>query len=206
MATFPLRDIPTISWHKGSGYDAYFGAGRKDDPRMGIHAACDLAADPGTPILAIENGVIHKGPYWFVEYDNPAKGNRPACHSVTYAIEVVHDHFIGRYCEIAPKLPDGLKVKTKVDEGQVIAYVGAQCGMSMLHFEMFKNISDLSPLNDNKTGKYLFVPAADYRRREDLLDPTDDLDRWAAELRRMKWESHREIDDADYNPRYRSYP
>jgi murein DD-endopeptidase MepM/ murein hydrolase activator NlpD len=55
---FPLPFIPTKSYKGGNG----FGASR-DKVRTGLkHAANDLAAPAGTPILAMDDGAVLKGP------------------------------------------------------------------------------------------------------------------------------------------------
>ena len=87
-----------------------------------------------------------------------------------------------RYGEISPDLPKGVRKGVAITEGQVIASVGVQCGNSMLHFEMFDDPSRLDSLTDLSNQKYLYVPLANYQRRNDLLDPTGYLDRWYSEL------------------------
>src|SRR5262245_2726558 len=83
--------------------------GSREKVRPGLmHAANDLAAPPGTPVLAMDEGVVLAGPYEFF------RG--------TYALEVRHPQFIARYCEIARIAEVGLADRVK--EGQVIAYVG----------------------------------------------------------------------------------
>ena len=69
---FPLPFIPAKSYKGGNG----FGASR-DKVRPGLkHAANDLAARPGTPVLAMATGVVLQGPYYF--YNN------------TWALEIRH--------------------------------------------------------------------------------------------------------------------
>jgi murein DD-endopeptidase MepM/ murein hydrolase activator NlpD len=176
MPYFPLPFVPSLSWHKGSG-DAYFGAGRPNDPRMGLHAACDLAAPAGTKVYAIDDGMVIRGPYKFVEYYN-----QDGCHSLTYALEVQHYDFIARYCEISAALPQGIERLARIDAGTVIATVGQQCGGTMLHLEMFRDVDRLGSLNDNPSNSYRFVPKGDWRRRDDLIDPTPYLDAWVTSL------------------------
>jgi murein DD-endopeptidase MepM/ murein hydrolase activator NlpD len=179
MGTFPLRSIPSVPWrHLKKSRDTYFGAPRAAP--FPPHGACDLIAPAGAEVLAVDDGTIIRGPYRFVRYTS----EQPKCDTTTFAIDVQHTSFIARYCEIASNLPAGIAKGSQVKEGDVIAYVGAQCGGSMLHFEMFKDVNRLEILTDksHKT-KYLYVPQADYERRSDLLDPTPYLDAWAWELR-----------------------
>src|SRR5687767_5689664 len=98
MGTFPLNELPQVPWKKLKGHkDTYFGAPRKAG--FPIHGACDLMAPAGTAVLAVEDGVIIRGPYAFL----------PLEASTTYAIDVRHDSFIARYGEIDGRLVGGLK-------------------------------------------------------------------------------------------------
>ena len=146
---FPLPFVPTISYKGGNG----FGANR-DKVRMGLrHAANDLAAPPGTPVLAMDAGVVLDGPRYF--------------YSDTYALVIQHPQFIARYGEIARVAE--VKPGDTVVEGQVIAYVGNQPGQDMLHLEFF-------------TGKLqgdLSTPPGTHRpydRRDDVFDGVKFLD------------------------------
>jgi murein DD-endopeptidase MepM/ murein hydrolase activator NlpD len=94
---------------------------------------------------------------------------------------------MARYGEIEHALPEGLSVGSQVAEGQVIAYIGAQCGGSMLHFELFDDPSRLDILTDASAHKYLYVPQDNYHRRNDLLDPTWLLDSWYAAMPASRW-------------------
>jgi murein DD-endopeptidase MepM/ murein hydrolase activator NlpD len=180
MATFPLPVLPTIPWTpNGNSHNTHFGAPR--DPPYPVHGACDLVVRAGTQVLAVFDGTIILGPYRFVRYTS----EKPRCDNWTYAIDVQHENsFIARYCEIAPNLASGLTKGSTVDEGQVIAFVGTQCGGSMLHFEMFQDVNRRDDLtNDSHATQYLYVPQANYERRSDLLDPTDYLNASAWDLR-----------------------
>jgi murein DD-endopeptidase MepM/ murein hydrolase activator NlpD len=180
MATFPLPILPSIPWTGNrNSHNTHFGAPR--DPPYPVHGACDLVVRAGTEVLAVFDGKIIQGPYKFVRYTS----EKPSCDAWTYAIDVQHEtSFVARYCEIAPNLAKGLTTGSKVDEGQVIAFVGAQCGGSMLHFEMFQDTNRKDDLtNGSHATKYLYVPQANYERRNDLLDPTDYLNAAALDLR-----------------------
>lgn len=190
---FPLflfRRSPKANW---AGSNLGFGAIRYMPKNVTVmHGACDLIAKAGTKVLAVEEGTVIRGPYFFVHYayeEKTEKGKitQHACSSTTYAIDVQHPHFIARYGEIAEELPAGVAPGKDVKKGQHIASVGLQCGDggvlgagSMLHFELFQNANDLSVLTVNPDPKYLYVQQASYLRRKDLLDPTLYLNAWAA--------------------------
>jgi murein DD-endopeptidase MepM/ murein hydrolase activator NlpD len=148
---FPLPYVPTKTYKGGNG----FGASR-DNVRKGLkHAANDLAAPPGTPILAMDSGVVIGGPYEF--FKGP-----------TFALEIQHPQFIARYCEIA-KVAE-VKIGDLVKEGQVIAYVGNQPGADMLHLEFFTG---------ELTGNLSFSPGTHppFDRRDDVFNGVEFLDR-----------------------------
>ncbi len=172
-AIFPLPSRPALSYKESP---RSFGALRDHGQRL--HAACDLYAAPGTPVLACLDGVILRGPYLF--YD------------VVYALEVEHlDGSVIRYGEIAApaeihgiewpvasgKLLPGVSVKA----GQVIGFVGKMQSVaaSMLHFELYTGMlydrKALGMLTDRKRPPYL--------RRADLIDPTGFLDACALGVR-----------------------
>lgn len=156
--TFPLRQRPSVDYHTGA---RYFGASRDGGTRA--HAACDLIAAPGTQVLAVADGVVTAGPYFFYEG--------------TYALEVRHGSFVVRYGEIARNVPAGIRVGATVRRGQVIATVGRNTsGTSMLHFEMYKNTASGS-LTQSGNRTYDFVPNRPYSRRRDLINCTYYLDR-----------------------------
>lgn len=145
---FPLRKRPAHS-HKEQGrqFGAFRSGGR-------LHAGCDLLAQEGTEVLAIDDGIVIQGPYLF--YD------------VVYALEVKHDSgIVVRYGEILQSVPLGISRGARVSRGQVIGYVGLMTsGSSMLHFEMYKGTAS----GELTTG------TGPYRRRSDLMDPTPFLD------------------------------
>jgi murein DD-endopeptidase MepM/ murein hydrolase activator NlpD len=146
---FPLPFVPKVSYKGGNGFDA-----SRDKVRKGlVHAANDLAAIPGTPVLSMDEGVVLRGPYNFF-FD-------------TSAIEIKHPRFIARYCEIDPTTE--VRAGDKVKEGQVIAYVGDQPGDDMLHLEFFLG---------NKSGDLSFQPGTHppYDRRDDVFNGVKFLD------------------------------
>ena len=146
---FPIPYIPSTSYKGGNG----FGASRELVRHGLMHAANDLAAPPGTPVLAMDIGVVIGGPYQFFRE--------------TLALEIKHPHFIARYCEIAPNTE--VRLGDSVKEGQVIAYVGDQPGQDMLHIEFFRG---------NRTGDLSFSPGTHppFDRRDDVFDGASILD------------------------------
>lgn len=161
MARFPLDFIPALSYKGGR---RYFGA-----PRSGglKHGACDLIAREGTPVYAMADGEVIRGPYHF--------------YHGAYAIEVLHPafdprypNFVIRYCEVAP---DAARRGSKVREGQVIAHTKKMHKDAMLHLEMYKGTA---------SGRLTQKHRTPYKRREDLVDPTPYLDQLALKLRLAK--------------------
>ena len=161
---FPLPIAPTADY-KSAG--RRFGAKRDGGARL--HAGCDLLVPPGTPVCAIADGIVRNGPYYF--------------YNGSYALEVTHGNILVRYGEILPSavvkkdlafLPE-IKKGANVKKGQVIAYIAKMTGgSSMLHFECYGNPDLSGALTDkSKTG-------GKFKRREDLLDPTNLLDGAAA--------------------------
>jgi murein DD-endopeptidase MepM/ murein hydrolase activator NlpD len=155
---FPLPFMPERHYVGGLGFDADRSAVAK---KLGTipgnvlrHGACDLVAPAGTPVLAIDDGRVLRGPYPFF--------------LGTYAIEVQHTNFIARYCEVAPRTE--VRKHDPVFAGQVIGYVGNQPGGDMLHLELFSG----ALTGDLTTAKT--VANRPYYRRGDLMDPTALLD------------------------------
>jgi murein DD-endopeptidase MepM/ murein hydrolase activator NlpD len=145
---FPLPSVPTSSYRGANG----FGANR-DRVRQGLrHGAVDLFARAGTPVLAIDEGTVTRGPYPF--------------YSGTYALEVQHPQFLARYGEIAARAE--VEVGGFVQAGQVIAYVGNQPGYDMLHLEMYSG---------EEEGDLTQMGNTPFDRRKDLIDPTPYVDR-----------------------------
>lgn len=114
---FPFTELPALSWTNGGRqFRAPRSGGRK-------HAGCDLKFSPGTPIYAVADGVLVRGPYIF--------------YSGTSAVEIRHGNLILRYGEIANGSYIG---GPSVKKGQIIAKVGRlNSGSSMLHLEIYTN-------------------------------------------------------------------
>lgn len=145
---FPMHQRPAADYHVAP---RRFGANRAGGRK---HAGCDLYAPAGTEILAMADGQVVRGPYYFYEG--------------TYALEVRHDDGkVVRYGEIKEAVPSGVEVGARVSRGQVIAAVGLlNSGSSMLHLEMY---------GGTQTGS-LTQAGNDFKRRADLIDPTRFLD------------------------------
>jgi murein DD-endopeptidase MepM/ murein hydrolase activator NlpD len=149
LLRFPLPFVPAQSYKGSNGF-----GGSREKVRAGLrHAANDLRAEPGTPVLAMADGLVLANPYLFF------RG--------TYALEIQHLGFIARYCEIDRQTE--VVQGDRVLEGQVIAYVGNQPGNDMLHIEFFKGTTQ---------GPLSFTPGSHppYDRRSDVFDGAKLLD------------------------------
>lgn len=168
---FPLPFLPTKSYKGGNG----FGASR-DKVRAGLkNAANDLAAPHGTPVLAMDDGMVLRAPYYF--------------YSGTYALEIQHPQFIARYGEISRVTE--VNVGDTVKEGQVIAYVGDQAGDDMLHIEF---------CSGRLRGDLSYPPGTHppYDRRDDVFDGVRFLDGTRQTATYFDWvDTWRYITDAD---------
>ena len=146
MKYFPVKcETKPTSYLSGAGA---FGANRDNGNR--IHAGSDIYSKVGTEVYATDEGIVRRISNKF--YKNVG------------AIEIKHKTWIGRYCEITP-LPI-IKVGDMVKAGQLIGHIAKIDGLniSMLHFEMYDNDYDKSPLTVTGLNKY--------NRRADLINPT----------------------------------
>ncbi len=165
MSVFPLTKIPKWGYHKGSG-KRWFGASRSDGRK---HAGCDLIATPGTPVIAVDHGTVLYRANFYLGTDE---------------LVVDHGHFIARYGEVSKeKVVKDMKRGTIVKPGDVIAYVGK---LKMLHFEMYQGTEE-GPLTQTKNKIYKHIADDNYKRRADLIDPTDHLNRWKLWTNFSKW-------------------
>jgi murein DD-endopeptidase MepM/ murein hydrolase activator NlpD len=152
---FPFKERPSADYHvRPRAFGSPRGATPQSPGGTRKHAGCDLYAEPGTEILAVEDGVVTCAIYPF--YD------------VVFAIEVRHPSGIVRYGEISHCAP-GIAAGSQVKAGQVIAYVGKMktVPQAMLHFEMYGGTGK-GPLTDRTRAPFM--------RREDLVNPTAFLD------------------------------
>ena len=134
-----------------------------------LHAGCDLYFPRDTPIHAVADGVVIRGPYPF--------------YCETFALEIDHGPFLARYGEIQSKTEVGTGASVKA--GQKIARVGHLVGIQvpsdMLHFELYdKSMSGpLTVVGDSGSAVKNGVP---FMRRKDLIDPTLNLNQWRQNL------------------------
>lgn len=137
-----------------------FGASRDGGNR--VHAGVDLPAPAGTEVYSMDTGVVLHPPARF--FSNGAD---------TYEVEIAYSWGIVRYGEIGPKFAEGVAAGKTVEAGRLITWVASQNGGAQLHLEMYSNPTDTSQLTVNGNDKnYLNVPAKNYGRRSDLMDPT----------------------------------
>ena len=98
------------------------------------HLGVDYAADRGTPVMAVGDGVVV-----FAKWDNGGGGRAVKIkHNGTYTTLYMH---LSKYGE-------GIKAGTKVKQGQVIGYVGSS-GLSTgahLDFRFYRNGKPVDPL------------------------------------------------------------
>ena len=161
---FPFPTVPAQSWEKSP---LAFASPRAGGARL--HAGCDLYFQQGTPIHAVADGVVTRGPYAF--------------YCGTFALEIDHGSFLARYGEIQAKTE--VTAGATVRAGQRIARVGHLVGIQvpsdMLHFELYdKSLSGpLTVAIESASAVRIGVP---FMRRKDLIDPTLKLNQWQGKL------------------------
>lgn len=161
---FPFPTVPAESWEERPRAFA--------SPRAGgarLHAGCDLYFPKGTPIHAVADGMVTRGPYPF--------------YCETFALEIDHGPFLARYGEIQSKTEviAGATVKAGQKIASVGHLVGIQVPSDMLHFELYdKSLSGpLTVAADSGSAMKNGVP---FMRRKDLIDPTLQLNQWRENL------------------------
>lgn len=140
--------LPKYSYHQAP---RKFGSDR--DHKQRKHAGCDLYAPEGSPVVAVWHGRVDRVYEFYGKAD---------------AIEINHGALgVIRYGELIAD--DAIDSGTLVKPGQKIGTIARLQGLGnihpMLHFEMYKN---------TVTGK-LTQPGNAFRRRSDLVDPTNFL-------------------------------
>jgi hypothetical protein len=161
MSVFPLSFVPRQDF-------TYGGLAFGNDRGTVDHAACDLIAPAGTPVLAMDDGVVWytSSPFFQSHPDNEGRT------MWTYEMAVVHANYIVRYGEIAQQNPPGVRAGAQVTAGQQIGTVGAQVGSTMLHLEMFHDTGSRVGLTQRGNMHYTIVAPKRFNRRSDLRDPT----------------------------------
>jgi murein DD-endopeptidase MepM/ murein hydrolase activator NlpD len=164
QASFPFPTVPAQSWEKSP---LAFASLRSGGARL--HAGCDLYFPVGTPIHAIADGVVMRGPYAF--------------YCETFALEIDHGSVLARYGEIQGKTDVGEGATVRA--GQKIAKVGHLIGIKvpsdMLHFELYDK-SESGPLTVASGPHSAMKNNTPFMRRKDLIDPTLHLNRWRENL------------------------
>lgn len=149
---FPLPVVPVQSYKTES---RRFGADREHGRRK--HAGCDLIAPLGTPIFAVDDGVV-------------MEAAEREFYRGTFAVAVQHNGYVVRYCEVRGVAP-GIRHGSFVRAGTIIAFVGKMLVSSMLHFELYRGPYAGGHLTDRKNKPF--------QRRADLMDPTSFLNKLA---------------------------
>jgi murein DD-endopeptidase MepM/ murein hydrolase activator NlpD len=110
------------------------------------HTGVDFAAQRGTPVRAVGDGVIAQSGW------NGSYGK---------AIDLQHDSiYLTRYAHL-DRIAEGIREGTAVKKGQVIGYVGST-GRSTrphLHFELYKNQQYVDPLSVEFPAEEIIEPA-----------------------------------------------
>lgn len=151
---FPTTKRPLITYRTGvPSFNWRRGGGKR------THAASDLYRHNGDSVVAITDGSVIRNLYYF--------------YQGVYALEVVHSGGqVVRYGEVLGKSIPGVSNGRKVKPGQLIARIGkTTCCDPMLHFELFSGAKKGSLSGGGK-----------YKRRSDLMNPTEYLRRWEKKL------------------------
>jgi murein DD-endopeptidase MepM/ murein hydrolase activator NlpD len=161
---FPFPVIPAYSWEERP---RAFASPRDGGSRL--HAGCDLYFPLGTPIHAVADGTVVRGPYPF--------------YCQTFALEIDHGSFLARYGEIQSSTD--VHTGGTVRAGQRIAKVGHLVGIQvpsdMLHFELYDK-SAAGPLTVGSHAGSAYRSGVPFMRRKDLIDPTSHLNEWKDKL------------------------
>lgn len=130
----PPEETPTVLYYrpvsgeviKGHSVDALVFSETMQDFR--IHGGVDLAAEPGTPVLAYTDGTVLK------TVNDPFMG---------MTVEISHEKGVSSvYKNLCPELADGITEGAEVKAGQVIGTVGETALLEIadpphLHFELW---------------------------------------------------------------------
>jgi hypothetical protein len=136
-------------------------------PNGRAHAGIDLYFPDFTPILALAEGKVTRGPYAF--------------YNATYAVEIDHGAFLARYGEIAPESTWKVSEGDPVTRGQVVGRVGILKNADGSRFDVVPSMMlHLELYDKTETGKLTRAPGSSgrsldgrsFRRRRDLIDPS----------------------------------
>lgn len=161
---FPFPSVPRFSWEERPRAFA--------SPRDGgvrLHAGCDLYFPLGTPIHAVADGNVIRGPYPF--------------YCETFALEIDHGSFLARYGEIqsSTEVRSGDPVRAGQRIAKVGHLVGIQVPSDMLHFELYAKTLT-GPLTVAVGSASASRNGRPFMRRKDLMDPTSRLNQWQTKL------------------------
>ncbi|HBH25816.1 MAG TPA: peptidase M23, partial [Rhodospirillaceae bacterium] len=138
------------------------GFGMRKHPILGyskMHKGMDFAAPTGTPVYAAGDGVVERANR-FSTYGNYIRIRHNASTKTVYA------HLKG--------FAKGVKARARVEQGQVIGYVGST-GRSTgphLHYEVIINGTQVNPAKVRRTGGERLA-GADLRRFKDGVAALD---------------------------------
>lgn len=172
---FPFSRLPDASYHTGM---RQFGSSRSYNKVKGqrCHAGCDLYYPQGTPIHAVEEGTVVKGPVGFYLGTDELCIYHPRMNKTI------------RYGEITTG-SSPFREGDKVRAGDKIATVGKMTGISstMLHLELY--IGRQIPVAVYHGGKEGVITSGTnmgqtkpYYRLQSLTDPTPFVDSWRLKL------------------------
>jgi murein DD-endopeptidase MepM/ murein hydrolase activator NlpD len=130
------------------------------------HAGIDLYFPDFTPVRALADGVVTRGPHAF--------------YLKTFALEVDHGPFLARYGELAPETTWPVQTGDAVARGQVLGRVGIlkqsngrrlDVPSMMLHLELYDKTEQgaLTRAVGTSARSMTGVP---FLRRRDLIDPS----------------------------------
>ena len=164
--TFPFTSASAFSFFGMNAGMRAFGSRRyRRDGGPRAHAAVDLYFPDFTDVLALADGIVTRGPRPF--------------YRATFAVEIDHGPFIGRYGEIAPENTWPVEEGYEVQRGQKIGRVGILTNSDgsrmvkwmMLHLELYDKTQTgrLSRAVGTSARSETGVP---FFRRRDLIDPS----------------------------------
>jgi len=161
---YPFATKSTFSFFgSGAGMRA-FGSRRDDGARA--HAGIDLYFPDFTPVLAMADGIVTRGPYDF--------------YLKTRAIEIDHGPVLARYGELAPEPAPLVKEGDRVRRGQKIGRVGILTRANGTRLGVPSMMLHLETYDKTETGKLTRADGTSarnehgvpFKRRQDLMDPT----------------------------------